>query len=378
MADTAGLLDGMRIGFGYQVRKFISGSPLTLGGLEIDHEYRLGGWLAGDIVCHSIIEALLTANGLPSLEVLFTNEDEVGLQDPLVELSQTVSGLLKQRMSGIANVTVKIVMLEPDIDSYRKDMVVHLASALQIHPDKLTVNIEHNSDFEAVVKGEAAVAFANVLCLVNQVGDAKPRSVKQQVLPESASVPVTAEDSYALSDEELAGLPQRAKEFEIAVKTKLPPLPQAEPPQAGDTLIIYSDGACRGNPGPSSSGWVVLNSQGLLVSEGGSSLGQRTNNQAEYLAVKEVAIWVGQNLGHSFKLDFRLDSDLVVQQLSGNWKIKDSKLKQLAMETMNVMQGFDSFGFSYVPRAENKRADALANKVLDEEQAKPTKAKPPV
>lgn len=370
MTDSAGLLDGMRVGFGFQVRRFEAGQPLMLGGLAIDHDSGLGGWLNGDIVCHAIIEALLTATGLPSIEVLFSVEEQAGLDDPLVVLSQTVSGLLKQRLAGIANVTVKIAMQQPLIDSYRKDMVVHLASALQVHPDRVAVNIDHNPEFEAVIKGEAAVAFANVLCLVDQVGDAKPGKAKQQVLLESASVNTPTVDKHALSEDEMAGLPVRAKEFEKAVQSKLPPLPLAPPPKDGDTLIIYTDGASRGNPGPSSTGWVVLNEQGLLVGEGGSYLGKRTNNQAEYLAVKEAAVWVEQNQGRSFKLDFRLDSDLVVQQLSGNWKVKNRKLKQLAMETMNVMLDFDSFAFSHVPRAENKRADALANKVLDEQKPK--------
>jgi ribonuclease HI len=71
--------------------------------------------------------------------------------------------------------------------------------------------------------------------------------------------------------------------------TKLPPLPAAPKPQSGDELIIYTDGASRGNPGPAAVGWVVFDAQGRLVHEDGSAIGKRTNNQAEYLAVSAAA-----------------------------------------------------------------------------------------
>ncbi len=161
-------------------------------------------------------------------------------------------------------------------------------------------------------------------------------------------------------------LPARARKFEDAISSKLPPLPPAPKPKEGDDLIIYTDGASRGNPGPSATGWVVLDVQGRLVYETGSTIGEHTNNQAEYLAVQEAAEWVEQNLGRSHNLHFRLDSELVAKQLSGDWKIKDAGLKQLAMEAMNALMFFDSFDLTHVPRKENQRADALANRALNE------------
>jgi len=161
-----------------------------------------------------------------------------------------------------------------------------------------------------------------------------------------------------------AGLPERAQKFERALKSKLPPLPEAPPPQAGASLIVYTDGASRGNPGPSASGWVVLDAEGRLVGEGGSDLGKRTNNEAEYMAVAEAARWIEDNVGRELNIEFRLDSELVVKQLRGEWKLKDPGLKQLALPVMNQLGYFLSVELKHVPREQNQRADALANRVL--------------
>jgi ribonuclease HI len=109
----------------------------------------------------------------------------------------------------------------------------------------------------------------------------------------------------------------------------------------------------------------VLNTIGQLVHEGGSKLGTMTNNQAEYSALIEAMEWIGKNLGYEHKLELRLDSQLVQRQLSGEYRIKDEELKELALYTMNHLTRFYEFKLVHIPRAENARADALANQVLD-------------
>ena len=359
----------MRVGWGSQSRTLTAGLPLHLGGCAIAHESGLGGRLQGDVVCHSVLEALLSACGLPNYELMFETEEEESDTEPLVVLAQTATGLYRQRLQGISNVVVKLALRKPDLSSYRKDMLMQLASALRLHPDQVTVSFEQNPAHLPDLPPDTVRAQASLSCVTGPVLKSKQQH-DRFLLQQSVAF---EEDREPESDEFDENAPERVKQFEKAVQSKLPPLPAADPPQAGATLIVYSDGASRGNPGPSSTGWVVLNEQGLLVHEGGEAVGRHTNNQAEYLAVQAAAKWIEQQLGRNFTLDLRLDSELVVKQLLGEWKVKDRELKQLAMQTLNLLMYFDSFEIRHVPRAENRRADALANKALDEERKSPRK-----
>ena len=105
--------------------------------------------------------------------------------------------------------------------------------------------------------------------------------------------------------------------------------------------------------------------QGRLAGEGGSALGERTNNQAEYEAVIEAARWIERKVGRDINLQIRTDSELLVRQLRGDWKVKDPGLRHLAMQAMNQLMFFQTFELKWVSRSENSSADALANRVLD-------------
>jgi ribonuclease HI len=131
-------------------------------------------------------------------------------------------------------------------------------------------------------------------------------------------------------------------------------------------IVVYTDGGARGNPGPAGAG-VVIQKDGATIAEVKQYLGEmRTNNWAEYEA---VVIALGKLLEMNLRdsaLEFRLDSQLVVEQLKGNWKIKEPGLKQQAAEVRGLLKDFGSVTFTYVPRAQNKEADRLVNEALDE------------
>lgn len=130
-------------------------------------------------------------------------------------------------------------------------------------------------------------------------------------------------------------------------------------------LIIEADGGSRGNPGPAGSGAVVINADtGEVLLEIAKFIGVATNNVAEYLALKaglEGAI--GLNPAARFLV--RMDSKLVIEQMSGTWKIKHPDMIQLAAEVQKLARGLD-IKWMWIPREENSRADALANKAMDE------------
>ena len=131
------------------------------------------------------------------------------------------------------------------------------------------------------------------------------------------------------------------------------------------TVVIYTDGGARGNPGPAGAGIVIVDGEKKTGVK--QYLGPRqTNNWAEYEA---VIIALGrclemQMLGRD--LEFRLDSQLVVEQLKGNWKIKEPGLKDQVARVQSLLKDFGTVTFTHIPREENKEADTLVNEALDE------------
>ncbi len=133
-------------------------------------------------------------------------------------------------------------------------------------------------------------------------------------------------------------------------------------------IILYSDGGSRGNPGPSAAAFVVMNEREEVIADGGSYLGVTTNNQAEYQAVY-FGIKKASELGVDI-VDFRLDSNLVVNQLNGVYKIKNRDLWPIHEQIKLLLPRFQKVTFSHVRREFNQIADGLVNKILDEHASK--------
>lgn len=131
------------------------------------------------------------------------------------------------------------------------------------------------------------------------------------------------------------------------------------------SFVIEADGASRGNPGHASYGTVVRNmNTGDVVVELGAVLGHATNNVAEYnglIAGLEAVAALDKNA----IVEVRMDSKLVVEQMSGRWKIKSPDMRELAMKARDILP-FGNVTYTWIPREDNKHADALANEALDE------------
>ncbi|HRF28879.1 MAG TPA: reverse transcriptase-like protein [Candidatus Saccharibacteria bacterium] len=130
-----------------------------------------------------------------------------------------------------------------------------------------------------------------------------------------------------------------------------------------DHVIVYSDGGSRGNPGPSASGFVIMNAGEEVVHQGGMYLGVTTNNQAEYHGVRlglEKALEMGAKT-----VDFKMDSLLVVNQLNGIYKIKNRDLWPISERIKDLERQFDKVTFTHVRREFNQLADGMVNKILD-------------
>jgi ribonuclease HI len=129
-------------------------------------------------------------------------------------------------------------------------------------------------------------------------------------------------------------------------------------------LIIYTDGGSRGNPGPAATGVVIKNTQGKVLAAYGEYLGKQTNNFAEYSAMIS-ALKKAKQLGAD-EVACLTDSKLVVEQLNGNWKVKNAGIQKLFVQAYNAMQAFTTTSLKHVYREDNTEADAEVNKVLDE------------
>jgi ribonuclease HI len=130
-------------------------------------------------------------------------------------------------------------------------------------------------------------------------------------------------------------------------------------------LVIYTDGAARGNPGPAGIGVVIQNDKGEVIQEISGFLGQATNNVAEYTALttaleKAVAL-------NAQEVQLFTDSELIVKQIKGEYRVKNEGLKPLYQKAKGLIQQLGSFTITHVPREKNKEADRLANRGIDEE-----------
>ncbi len=172
--------------------------------------------------------------------------------------------------------------------------------------------------------------------------------------------------------------PARAPAAVDKPRSKPPPAdkPRAKPPphppnpaikaEPAGRLLVFSDGAARGNPGPSGAGSVITDATGRTVlARLGRFLGHQTNNVAEY-----QGLLLGLRHAHELgarDIEVRADSQLMIRQLGGQYAVKHAGLKPLHAEALRLLRGFEKFSLRHIPREENGLADEMSNRAIDEE-----------
>jgi ribonuclease H / adenosylcobalamin/alpha-ribazole phosphatase len=137
-------------------------------------------------------------------------------------------------------------------------------------------------------------------------------------------------------------------------------------------VVVEADGGSRGNPGPAGYGAVVRDPDtGEVLAERSESIGVATNNVAEYRGLI-AGLTAAAELGAA-EVEARMDSKLVVEQMSGRWQIKNPGLRPLAAEAATLVGRFAAVTFDWIPRDRNRAADALANRAMDEAAGKPVR-----
>jgi ribonuclease HI len=128
-------------------------------------------------------------------------------------------------------------------------------------------------------------------------------------------------------------------------------------------LTVNVDGGARGNPGPAAIGAIVRDGEGGVLGERGERIGRATNNVAEYRALL-LGIELAAELGAS-ELDLVGDSELIVRQVEGKYKVKDATMKELHAQVKAALRPFESWSIRHVRREHNADADRLVNQALD-------------
>ena len=127
--------------------------------------------------------------------------------------------------------------------------------------------------------------------------------------------------------------------------------------------VIFADGASRGNPGPAAIGVTIKDERGRHITSISQCIGRATNNQAEYraiIAALEEAIRLGAK-----QVDIKMDSELVVKQINGEYRVKKATLKPLYQQVKQLLGLLEGFTITHIPRRQNIEADKLANKALN-------------
>lgn len=128
-------------------------------------------------------------------------------------------------------------------------------------------------------------------------------------------------------------------------------------------VTIYTDGGSRGNPGPAATGIVIKDESQKVIAAYGEYLGTQTNNFAEYSAIIS-ALKKAKELGAT-EVECLADSKLVIEQLSGHWKVKEPTIQKLFIEAWNALHQFKPYSLKHIMREKNTEADAEVNKILD-------------
>jgi ribonuclease HI len=134
-------------------------------------------------------------------------------------------------------------------------------------------------------------------------------------------------------------------------------------------FIVHTDGGARGNPGPAALGVVIANEKGEILKEYGEYTGETTNNVAEYsaaiFALKKIKSLWGKTNAKKSRVVAYADSELLVKQMTGQYKVEHPEIQKLFLELWNLTLDFARVEFKAVPREKNKAADRLVNETLD-------------
>jgi len=317
-----------RIGMGFDIHRTKRGVPLMLGGVSIECDFGLASETDGDVVLHALADAALAAAGEPDIGMLFPAKDPRFAGRPSSELVAVVKERLMERGLKLEQIDVTILAELPLLSGHYGAMRERIGELVGLPQTDVSVKARTCEGLGTVGSGKAIAATVIVMGVITGEEVEKKNSASGQVF-----------------------------------ESRFPLVHVGEIPRGA--MVVNVDGGSRGNPGPAAAGAVCRNAGGEVIFSEGKFLGTATNNVAEYEGVCLGLSLLAERDLLDAEIVICLDSSLVFNQLIGRYRIKDTRLKELARETLGELKSFNNLRLKLVPREENQMADDAANRMLD-------------
>jgi 2-C-methyl-D-erythritol 2,4-cyclodiphosphate synthase len=324
-----------RIGIGYDVHKLVEGRKLVLGGVKIAHPTGLLGHSDADVLTHAVMSSLLGAMAAGSLGDHFPDTDPAYKDISSIDLLERVRIMMEEGGYSLGNLDVMVICDYPRLSPHIERIRMNLSDALRVPIGVISVKATSTEGLGFTGTGEGIAAQAV--------------SLLYQPEPEGAE-PSRKRRSATQKNEKSRREPRQPK-----------PLPKIEPGKL-EGCVARIDGASAGNPGPAGIGIVFETSKGKVIGELAEAVGEKTNNEAEYMAALRAA-GVCREWGVK-KLLLLTDSELLAKQLNGSYKVKSDRILKLCLELRGLLSGFKVWRVKHVRRSENEEADRLSKLAL--------------
>lgn len=332
----------MRIGLGYDIHRLVPGKGFLLGGSKVHCNLQADAHSDGDVLIHALIDAILGAYSLGDIGTHFPDTDPQYEGVSSLKLLETVLKMIKEDFL-ISSVDSVVILEEPKVSHLGDEIRERIGRILKAPTDRISVKFKTHERLGPLGESEAIASIAVVLFDEPQ---------------HPSSTPHPAEETRDRPPERrTAGYP--APKIE-AVQL----IPESEF-KALRTIHIYTDGASRGNPGPAASAVAITAPDGRLYKVFGRRVGEQTNNYAEYTALVMALQYLIKNRLNDRRILFHLDSELIVKQVQGSYKVKEKTLKPLYAKVTDYLLMIKQFAFKWIPREKNTLADTHCRHLLD-------------
>jgi 2-C-methyl-D-erythritol 2,4-cyclodiphosphate synthase len=300
-----------------------------LGGVNIECEFGLISETDGDVVLHALADAALAAAGETDIGTLFPAKDPRFAGKSSSELLTEVKERVIERGLKLEQVDVTILAESPQLSGHYGAMRKSIGKLVGLSETDVSVKARSFEGLGTIGSGEAIAATVVAIGVINNAETSKKESGSEKIF----------ESEFSL---ELDG--------EIAQ----------------GALVVNVDGGSRGNPGPAAAGAVGMDAEGKELFSKAEYLGATTNNVAEYEGVRLGLSLLAERDLQDAEIVICLDSKLAFNQLIGRYRTKDTRLKELARKTLGELKSFSNLRLKLVPREENRAADEVVNRLLDD------------
>jgi len=316
-----------RIGSGFDIHRTRAGAKLTLGLVEIPSDLGLVSETDGDVVAHALLDALFAAAGVGDIGEHFPAGGARGQASR--ELLAEGMGAFRAEGMTLEQIDITVLADCVRLAPHYQRIKDALAEATGIPAAGISVKARTMEGLGEIGAGKAIAALVMVLATAGARG-AQPAGSSGGLFT----------GSYPLEH-------------------------QGE--VSGYEILVWADGASRGNPGPASAAARGQDAQGAVLFEEGKYLGETTSNEAEYAAVLLALDSLDRLDAKDKPVLIQLDSALVFSQLTGKFKVRSPRMRELHRQVLARLAAFKDVRFLKVSRAENSKADRLANRVLDDQ-----------